>query len=414
MTARGNPVLDWLAPAAAATAAAPFSCSPGARGGRRDAGKTRNRPRARKRLADRIAREVVHELRMPEAHLDFRRVNVHVHFLGGQIEKQQHRRKNRGRQHVAVGLVNRVEDQAVAHQALVYENVNSVAIAALHFGPRSESAHDKFRGALFAREFRFGDRRAHGRANRQKFKQIVERLPTEKLVDALGHRLDGRRVNDFLRRRLQHELFVGMRERVMRDERSDVPEFRRLRLQEIAPRRHAVKKIGHADRRPRRQPLRVHADKFSARKFDARSLFFLGRARLQQQARDRGDRRQRLAAKPERRDREQIVGRAQLRRRVPLKRQQRVVVNHPGPVVDHANHPLAARFHFHANRPRPRVQRVFEQFFHNGRGSLDHFARGDLVRDVLRKYAYSCHGSFRRAGLQPGRNCSLDVLGFSP
>ena len=56
---------------------------------------TRNRPRARKRLPDRIAREVVHKLRMPEAHLDLRRVHVHVHFLVRQIEKQQHRRETR-------------------------------------------------------------------------------------------------------------------------------------------------------------------------------------------------------------------------------------------------------------------------------------------------------------------------------
>ena len=89
----------------------------------------------------------------------------------------------------------------------------------------------------------------------------------------------------------------------MRDKRGNVPEFGGLRLQEVAPRRHAVKKIGHADRRPRRQTLRVHTDEFSARKFDPRSVFFLGRARLQEQPRDRSDRRQRLAAKSERRDR---------------------------------------------------------------------------------------------------------------
>ena len=41
-------------------------------------------------------------------------------------------------------------------------------------------------------------------------------------------------MDDFLRRRFQHELLVGMRERVVRDERSDVAElgrsdFRKLR-----------------------------------------------------------------------------------------------------------------------------------------------------------------------------------------
>jgi len=74
---------------------------------------------------------------------------------------------------------------------------------------------------------------------------------------------------------------------------------------------------------------------------------------LQQQARDRRDRRQRFSAKPERGDGEQIVGRAQLRRGVPLECQQGVVLRHSAPVIDHANHPLAAGFHFNANRLSP-------------------------------------------------------------
>ena len=116
---------------------------------------------------------------MPEAHLDLRGMNVHVHFLGGQIEKEQDRGKHRGRQNVAVGFVNRVQDQAVAHQPPVHENVNSIAVAALHVGPRSKPAHHQFGGALLGGEFGFGDRGAHGRGNRQDLKQFFERLAAE-------------------------------------------------------------------------------------------------------------------------------------------------------------------------------------------------------------------------------------------
>src|SRR5258708_195744 len=88
---------------------------------------------------------------------------------------------------------------------------------------------------------------------------------------------------------------------------------------------------------------------------------------------------------------------------MPLKRQQRIVVNHAAAIVNHANHALAARFDFHANRPRPRIQRVFEQLLHDRRGPLDHFASGDLVCNVLRKYAYSWHVSINcSANLQVG------------
>ena len=76
----------------------------------------------------------MHKLRMPETHFDFCRMNVHVHFFGGQIEKKQDRGKDRRREHIAVRLVNRMQDQPVTHQAPVHEDVNSVAVAALHVG----------------------------------------------------------------------------------------------------------------------------------------------------------------------------------------------------------------------------------------------------------------------------------------
>ena len=135
----------------------------------------------------------------------------------------------------------------------------------------------------------------------------------------------------------------------------------------------------------------LHAEQLAAREFHARSLLFFRRARFQHQPRNRRNRRQRLAAKSQRRDRKQIVRRAQLRRCVPLERQQRIVVVHPAAVVDHANQPLAARFHFDANRARARIKRVLEQLLHHRRGPLDNLARGNLVRYIFREYAYPRH-----------------------
>src|SRR5665213_4170883 len=194
-----------------------------------------------------------------------------------------------------------------------------------------------------------------------------------------------------------------MRERVMRDERGDMTKLRRLRFQKIAARGYAVKKIGHADRRSKRKSLRLYADQLSARKFNARALGIFLCARLQQQARDGRDGRQGFAAKTQRGNRKQIVRVAQFRRGVPLKGQQRIVVNHSAAIVNHANHAFAAGFDFHANRLRSSVERVFEQLFYDGRGPLDDFAGGDFVRNVLRKYAYSRHVSVNcSANLQVG------------
>ena len=196
---------------------------------------------------------------------------------------------------------------------------------------------------------------------------------------------------------------LGMRQRVVRDKRRDVAQLGRFRFQEFPPRGHAVENIRDADRRPRRNARRLHADQLAARELDARSLLFFRRARFEKQPRNRGDRRQRLAAKSERRDRKQVVRGAQLRRRVALERQQRVVMVHSAAVVNHADHALAARFDFDANRARARVQRVFEQLLHHRRGPLDHLARRDLVRDILRKYAYSLM-------IAPVRRCLVLLL----
>src|SRR5579862_96947 len=104
-------------------------------------GKPGNWPRKRKRMPQRVAREIVNELRMPEAHFYFCGVNVHVYFLIRQIEKQQHHRKHAGRNDIAIGLANRVKQKPVAHQPPVHENVDSIAIRPLHFRTRRKSCH---------------------------------------------------------------------------------------------------------------------------------------------------------------------------------------------------------------------------------------------------------------------------------
>ena len=54
-----------------------------------------------------------------------------------------------GRKNVAIGLVNRVKNQAIADEAAIYEDVDSVAIRALDVGAGDE-AGDRQRGFFFA------------------------------------------------------------------------------------------------------------------------------------------------------------------------------------------------------------------------------------------------------------------------
>jgi len=77
----------------------------------------------------------MHKLRTAEAHFDFCGMNVDVHFAVRHFQEQQCRRKNRVRMDISIGLVNRVQDQAVTNQPFVHKNINSIAVGALDFRP---------------------------------------------------------------------------------------------------------------------------------------------------------------------------------------------------------------------------------------------------------------------------------------
>ena len=115
------------------------------------------------------------------------------------------------------------------------------------------------------------------------------------------------------------------------------------------------------------------------------------RARLEQQARDRSDGRQRLAAKAQRGDREQILHVAQFAGGVALEGQQRVVAQHAAAVVHDADQPAAAGFHLDAQIGRAGVERVFEQFLDDRSGPFHHLAGGDLVGDLVGENADAAH-----------------------
>src|SRR5689334_8694999 len=86
-------------------------------------------------------------------------------------------------------------------------------------------------------------------------------------------------------------------------------------------------------------------------------------------------------------------------------------MRHPAPIVDNANHPLAARLDFDANRLRARVQRVLEQLLHHRRRPLNNFARRNAVSNCLRQDANSAHDLVALAATAA---FSLGGWGFSP
>src|SRR5712671_1309153 len=162
------------------------------------------------------------KLRAAETDFDFCWVHVDVNLVVGHFEEEQRGGENVAGENVAVGFVDGVENQAIADEAAIHEDVDAVAIGALDFRARGESVNGEARFFFALLEFGFGDSGAKGRAGYWNFDQLAKGLLAEELVDALSETLDRRAVDDLLRGRGEDELLAGVGERVVGDQRGDV------------------------------------------------------------------------------------------------------------------------------------------------------------------------------------------------
>ena len=70
----------------------------------------------RKRVADRADDQAAHQAGIAEAHLELRRVDVHVELGGVELEEERGDRKAVARQHVGIGGAERAREQRVAER----------------------------------------------------------------------------------------------------------------------------------------------------------------------------------------------------------------------------------------------------------------------------------------------------------
>ena len=96
--------------------------------------------------ADGVADEVVDEAGLAEADFGFGGVNVDVDLLRRHLEEEQDDGEGRGREDVAIGFAERVEDELVADEALVDEDVDGVAIEFLQLGFGDEAGDAEVAG----------------------------------------------------------------------------------------------------------------------------------------------------------------------------------------------------------------------------------------------------------------------------
>ena len=183
---------------------------------------------------------------------------------------------------------------------------------------------------------------------------------------------------------MQLEMFLRMRQRIMRHQRSNVRQFGRLRLQELFPRRSIKERSRIVIEVPSGQARFFHPRHLAAVDLDHRaSGVFLG-SRFKVQARNRCNRGQCLAPKAEGCNAQQIVRVSDLRGRMPLECQHGIVAHHAAAIVDDLDQLLPARFDVDANAAGARIERVLKQLFHHRCRTLHHLARGDLVGNAFR------------------------------
>jgi hypothetical protein len=155
-----------------------------------------------------------------------------------------------------------------------------------------------------------------------------------------------------------------------------VGEFGGFGLEEFPPGRRVVIEVAHFDDGAGHQRGRFRLGAgFAESPGVAGAAFSAG----QRQARDRGDRGQRLAAKAERGDAFEVVERGDLRGGVAGQGEREFVPGDAAAVVADADQLDAAFFELDLDRLAAGVERVFEQFLEHRSGSFDDFAGGDLA-----------------------------------
>ena len=115
------------------------------------------------------------------------------------------------------------------------------------------------------------------------------------------------------------------------------------------------------------------------------------RLRLQHHPRHRRNRRQRLPAKSQGGNVQQVIRIFDLGSRVPLKGQQRVVAHHAAAIVADLDEFLAACLDLDLDAPRAGVQCILQQLLHYAGRPLHHLAGSDLVGDPVRQHMDAAH-----------------------
>ena len=320
-----------------------------------------------KDLAQAADDQPAHELRIAEAHIRLGGMDVDVDLPGIELDEQDGDRMPVAGQHVCIGPAQRRHQQLVAHRPAVDEEELRQRVGLVEGRQAGEPVQPH---ALALRVHRPG---------------VLDEIGAHHLGDArLQRPLAARgRVGRSLpvaARQLEAHRRIG--ERQPANHVGDRRPFGPVGLQELQPGRRCEEQIAHLDLGAARVAGRGRTVLAAA--LDAhRPGMRLGRmARGHGQAGNGADGGERLAAKAEAADVEQIVL-GELGRAMALDRQRQLLAGNAAAVVVDADQGLAARRRRHGDARRACVQRVLDQLLDHAGRPLDHLACRDLVDRVV-------------------------------
>ena len=290
------------------------------------------------RGADGVADEVVDEAGLAEADFGFGGVDVDVDLLRGHLEEEEDDGEGGGWEDVAVGLGEGVEDELVADEALVDEDVDGVAIEFLQLGFGDEAGEAEVAG--FGRSvvgvalpgWWFGEAGAGEVELGGGGEHVVAGVFAEDLEEAVGGVGDGGGDEECLRGGVEFEVFGGVDEGVVGDEGGDVGELGLLGLEEFAAGGGVEEEVADGDGGADGEAGVFDAEDVAAGDLDEGAGGVFGDAGFEGEAGDAGDGGQGFAAEAEGGDGEEVVGGAELGGGVALEGEEGVVRTMPWPL----------------------------------------------------------------------------------
>ena len=322
----------------------------------------RHRGRGRDRretLTHGFLHSALHQPLVAEAHLQLRRMHVHIHAVAGDSDRQEQRGTHSRRDGRAIPGLGSPHEEVIAKRPAVHEEMRLAAAGSRVGGTLHQPAHRHVARVVFDRDELFGE------------------VAAEQCRDPLRDAGLARSVEQRTAVAREAERHVEAREREHGQGLDGGTGLAAPGAQELPASGRVGEEPPHRRGGPPRAGHVIHP--VEPPSLDADSRATVRRGRLELERGHRGDGSERLPPEPVGRHADQIRRGPDLGRRVPVHGQHRILTIHSRTIVAHADHGAAAVLQLDRDGRGPRVERILDQLLHDRCRSLDDLTGRDLV-----------------------------------